>query len=427
MRSEAPPLRTRLRRALSLLAALALVSLFPLASAAGSGIFGHRHHHLPRVMLVWPGRSIQAAIDAAAPGTRIFVLPGVYHETSDPTGTNALHVTKNGIHLIGLSHGRRRVVLENAGGQRNGIVVVPGDRTGCMDCHSSMAPPFPLRPDSPHPAPSIDPVLYDFAIRGFTIKGFDNNGLFTERVDGFHIKDVHSVDNLNYGIFPTRSRHGEVEDSFVTGSDDAGIWVEASQDVEVEENLVEANVNGLEVSNSVNVLFEENESRNNTAGALLLLESDLVPLIPASQNVVFRRNWIHDNNKPNTGTPGTLLSQVPPGTGILNLATDDSRIESNRIENNGFFGLAITDFCLVVAGTPFSCSADPPAFDPSPENNVATDNVFVGNGTNPPPGNLFSFAASDIALVTLADRNNCFSRNSFTTFFSLLGLLPSCP
>jgi len=289
MRNASSSPRARLREALVVLSVLLVLPLLPSTSAA-SGRFFPRHPHLPRVRLVWPGESIQAAVDAAVPGSWILVLPGVYHETSDPTGTNALQVTKSGIHLIGLSHGRQRVVLENAGGQRNGIVVVPDDRTACMDCHSSLAPPFALLPDAPHPAPSIDPVLYDFTIRGFTIKGFDNNGLFTDRVDGFRIKDVHSIDNLNYGIFPTRSRHGEVEDSFVTGSDDAGIWVEASQDVEVEDNLVEGNVNGLEVSNSIDVLFEENESRNNTAGALILLESDLVPIIPASQNVVFRRN-----------------------------------------------------------------------------------------------------------------------------------------
>lgn len=76
--------------------------------------------------VVSPGRSIQRAIDRARPGGWVLVLPGVYHETAD--ATNGLNITK-GINLVGLSTPRKRVVLENAGGQRNGIVAVPAAHT----------------------------------------------------------------------------------------------------------------------------------------------------------------------------------------------------------------------------------------------------------------------------------------------------------
>ena len=85
---------------------------------------------------------IQAALDRAQPGQTIFVLPGVYREYGDPI--NGLNITR-GLHLVGLVDAAQRVVFENAGNQHNGIVVVPDDRTDCMSCHSSMAPPFPLR------------------------------------------------------------------------------------------------------------------------------------------------------------------------------------------------------------------------------------------------------------------------------------------
>lgn len=54
----------------------------------------------------------------------------------------------------------KRVILCNAGGQRNGIVVALGDRTGCMDCHSSLAPPFPVL-SGVEPITETDPVLSD--------------------------------------------------------------------------------------------------------------------------------------------------------------------------------------------------------------------------------------------------------------------------
>ena len=46
-----------------------------------------------------PGQSIQAALDRAEEGTRIFVQAGVYREVGNPT--NGLNITKSGIRLIG--------------------------------------------------------------------------------------------------------------------------------------------------------------------------------------------------------------------------------------------------------------------------------------------------------------------------------------
>lgn len=77
-------------------------------------------------IVVRPGQSIQAAIDRARPGTRIYILAGTYKEVGNRT--NGLNVTKSGIRLIGQKTAKRGVVLENAGNQRNGIVVVPPDR-----------------------------------------------------------------------------------------------------------------------------------------------------------------------------------------------------------------------------------------------------------------------------------------------------------
>jgi hypothetical protein len=84
----------------------------------------------------------------------------------------------------------------------------------------------------------------------------------------------------------------------------------------------------------------------------------------------------------------------------------------------------------VVFGTPFSCVADPsvtPEFvaDQTAANNRVVDNVLVNNGTNPAPGP-FEDVAADISLVTLGDHGNCFAANLFTTFYSIIGVLPEC-
>lgn len=383
-------------------------------------------------IVVRPGDSIQAAIDRAKPGARIYILAGTYRELSDPT--NGLTITKNNLTIIGQTTKKKRVVLENAGNQRNGIVVVPEDRTDCMGCHTDLAPPFPVHPGTPKGLKMRDPMQHGIEIRGITIKGFRNNGLFTENVDGFRIIDVESIDNRNYGIFPTLSKNGLISHSKAIGSSlDSGIWVETSENVTVQHSLVTGNVNGLEVSNSDDILLVHNEAAGNTVGAAILLLPDIFDDRPGAKRIDMRNNWIHDNNKENTARPGSILSFVPSGTGILYLGVDDSTIANNRIENNSFSGVAIADYCLAVLNTPFDCftGSDPtitPEFlaDQSATRNTVINNELDNNGTNPDPAHPFAFAASDLTLLSFED-SNCYAGNRFATFFSIIGALPTCP
>jgi parallel beta-helix repeat protein len=382
------------------------------------------------LQVVLPGHSIQRAIDRARPGGWIFVLPGTYRELADPT--NGLNITKSGLHLIGLSTKKKRVVLQNAGNQRNGIVAVPSDRTECMACHTDLAPPFPLVAGAdPEAMKSTEPKIHGLVVSGFTIKDFANNGLFTENVDRFAIVDVRSVNNRNYGIFPTLSSNGLVTHSYASGAHDSGIWVETSQNVRVTHSLVEGNVNGFEISNSTGITLAHNVARNNTVGLASLYLPDIFDERPDATGYVVRDNRFVDNNKPNTARPGSILAMVPSGIGILHVGADDSLFLRNHFEGNDFAGFAVTDYCLVTLGTPFACGVDPsipPGFlaDNAASDNRVIDNTFVGNGTHPDPGNPFSIFASDIGLLTLVDHGNCFSGNVFTTFASLIGVLPEC-
>lgn len=377
------------------------------------------------IVTVRAGESIQAALDAVGPGSTLLIEPGVYNE--NPGGQNALNVTKSGIRLIGLGDDSNGVTIQNAGGQRNGIVVVPQNRTDCTSCHSTLAPPFSVWPGIVGDG-DMSTAIQGFEIRNITIAGFDNNGLFTERVDDFTIVNVHSVDNKNYGIFPTLSSNGIIQHSSAVGADDSGIWVETSTDVRVTDNLVDGNVNGFEVSNSDRITLENNIARNNTVGISLFTLTDLVHLRPTTNKIIVRNNHVHDNNKLNTGTPGSLLAELPRGTGILVLGVDNSVVEDNLIENNNFFGIAIADYCLGVQGTSFDCLANPPPpeFDPIPERNIFRGNVLNTNGTAPDPSPFAPFAA-DITLFVQGDYGNCFSDNTFTTFIPITTFSPCTP
>jgi len=416
-------LRSSLVPGLLLLACLVLV----VPSSARAGDYDGRW-----VQVVRPGHSIQEAIDAARPGGWVLVLPGVYRETAD--ATNGLNITK-GIHLVGFSTRWKKVVLENSGGQRNGIVAVPSDHTDCMGCHSTLAPPFDLLPGVGPTEMAPERMIHGLAISGITIKDFGNNGLFTNHVDGFSIVDVHSVGNKNYGIFPTQSRNGIITRSSARGADDSGIWVETSENVQVTHNLVESNVNGFEVSNSERILLADNEVRGNTIGMAILFLPDIFGVRSDTRRIEVRGNHVHDNNKPNTANEEGILASVPSGTGILHVGADDSLITKNVVTGNEFIGIAVVDYCLAVSAGPFACDLDPdvaehPGFvlDNTAENNRVVENLVVNNGKSADdPSRPFDFAKSDLGLLVEGDHGNCYAGNVFETFFSTLGVLPPCP
>ncbi|MDH3622794.1 MAG: right-handed parallel beta-helix repeat-containing protein [Myxococcales bacterium] len=408
---------------------------------------------------VTQGQSIQAALDQAEEDTRIEVEPGVYEEPCNVD--NGLEITKNGIQLIGLSTAaagpesldEERVIVRSTGTQRNGIVIVPPEvpqaaqpkgvdslhveRTDCMGCHTDMAPPFPLHPNVPKIIPKEnEPWLSDIVIQGITIQGFENNGLFTEHVERFTFEDVESIDNRNYGIFPVLSRDGLIQNSYSTGSDlDSALWVETSERVRVINNLVEDSVNGIEVSNSDDVMVMGNESRNNTVGAAILLLPDIYPNRGSAKRINLMGNDIHDNNRENTARPGAILSGIPSGIGILYVGVDESVASGNTVENHDFVGIGVVDYCIPFDGDPmFDCEVDPdvmmaPGFlaDQAAENNRIVGNIVLNNATNVKPDNPFKDFAGDLALLTAGPRGNCFADNDFDTFFSLAGTLPPCP
>jgi len=417
-------------------------------------------------IVVKPGQSIQEALDMAQEGTKIYVHAGIYEEPCNET--NGLNITKSGIQLVGQSKSssdneKKRVIIRKTGDQRNGIVIVPPDvpaaaqpvgsaeveRTDCMGCHTDMGPPFPLHPNVPTVIPmDHDPWLYDIEVRNIEVQGFRNNGFFTEHVDGFVFDNIRSIDNRNYGIFPVLSKNGVISNSYSTGSDlDSALWVETSENVLVIGNLVENSTNGIEVSNSDDILVIDNEARNNTIGAAILLLPDIYDNKDSAKRIDLVNNWFHDNNRPNGARPGSVLSFIPKGQGILYVGADDGKISGNLVENNDFVGIAVVDYCLPFDGTPFACSLDPTVtleflLDQTAEDNRVADNVLVNNGTNPDPGNPFPDFAAELTLLTLPasfvglpgdDRpyhGNCYENNQpedawfFSLFDATIGVQP---
>lgn len=336
---------------------------------------------------VRPGESIQAAVDAAMPGDTIMVMPGDYTETHE--GRAAVRITKP-LKLVAMSTEDEKVRILPGPGQRDGILVEPEEFGG----------------------PDVDGV----EISGFTVEGFDNNGIWLRYVTNFTIENNESVDNLENGIWPTLSTNGLVKNNVSYGSLDSALWVEASENIRVVGNELHSSPTGLEITVSHEITAEDNDVHDNTVGIGLYhpASAGLPPLQPLERNGFWHivNNYVHDNNAENNAPEGSTVAQLPPGGGILLLGVDNVDLQDNRIENNNFFGIAMVDYCLAVAGSPFDCADNPPEVeDTEPELNQAIGNTLIDNHGDPPPGPFQGVAADILNLVVSEETTNCFSDN----------------
>jgi len=338
-----------------------------------------------------PGESIQAAVNAAAPGSRIIVKPGTYVETH---GGQAAVLVEKSLHLIG----------DNAGGE---VIILPG----------------PGNTEGIYVRGTADNFIEDVLIENFTIDGFSENGIWTFYVRDFEIRN-NNVGNADHvGIYPQLSAQGLVRDNVAFGGLDSAMWVSGSEDIRVINNEVYAAPIGLQVNISKAVDVDALTARDNTAGVLFShpLASGLggdVDLAFGYRSEFARlaNSEVFENNLPNPVSGGSVGS-LPSGSGVLIIGHDRLYAENNSILDNNFAGLVLTDHCVVAGGTDADCA---------PDENSITGNTIIGNGTNPEPGP-FAALANDV-IVLAPGQGNCMAGNTYNTALGVGPILaPSCP
>lgn len=284
-------------------------------------------------IIVTDGQSIQDAVTRASPGDVIEVHPGTYTET--------VYIDKDSITLTGVVKEGEWPTLDG-GGKLNDAFLYSGD---------------------------------NITIENFRIARYKGNGVMGQAGNNFVIRGNVIIDAGIYGIFPQFGTNGLVAHNVLTGIADAAIYIGMSDNVDVLHNEVYGNVAGIEIENSRHSLVAGNIAYDNTGGILVFITPGLP--IKTTYDVIVRDNFVFDNNHENFGAPGSIVANIPPGTGIMVMAGDDVVIENNIIRDNENVGILITSLDILE-----QVSNDPDS-EPNSDNVAILDNIMINNGSNP--------------------------------------------
>ena len=127
-------------------------------------------------------KTIQTAVDNAAPGDLMLISPGVYHE--------AVTVTTDDLVIRGID--RNRVILDGGYKLDNGIKVLGANGV---------------------------------AVENMTARRYTSNGFFWTGVDGYRGSYLTSTRTGDYAIYAFDSVNGIFDHSYGSGAPDAGFYI----------------------------------------------------------------------------------------------------------------------------------------------------------------------------------------------------------
>jgi len=215
----------------------------------------------------------------------------------------------------------------------------------------------------------------NITIEDLTIQDAKGDAIKTQEVEGITFRRVKTEwtgkpnkKNGAYGLYPVQCNNVLIEYCEAIGASDAGIYVGQSNEIIVRYCRAYQNVAGIEIENSTNADVYENEATQNTGGILVF---DLPGLVQkkGGQVRVFN-NKIIENNYKNFAPKGNMVAIVPPGTGVMILATSNVEVFGNEIINHKTIGTSIASYYMT------ELPIDDEAYDPYPTRIYIHDNTF---------------------------------------------------
>ncbi|MFN8295600.1 MAG: parallel beta-helix domain-containing protein [Chitinophagales bacterium] len=188
-------------------------------------------------------------------------------------------------------------------------------------------------------------------LENFTVQDAKGDNIKLKGCDGVHIHHMNSTwttgadtSNGNYGYYPVECRNVLMEYNEVSYCADAGVYIGQSTNVTIHHCYAHHNVAGIEIENCINSDIYKNKAENNSGGILVF---DLPKLFQANgRNAKVWDNECIENNFQNFGKPGSIVAAIPPGSGMIIMATDSVDVFNNKIINNKTIGIATVSYYM---------------------------------------------------------------------------------
>jgi Right handed beta helix region len=324
--------------------------------------------------------TIQAAVDAAAPGDLILVEPGTYEEAVD--------VETEDLTIRGLD--RNEVILDGGFELENGIRVL------------------------------ADGV----AVENLTAQNYTTNGFFWTGVTGYRGSYLTAYRNGDYGVYAFDAMKGQLEHIYASGSPDAGVYIGQCFpcDAVIDDVISEHNGLGYSGTNSGgNLLIVNSTFRYNRAG--IVPNSGSYELCYPERDTTIVGNIVHDNMQPDT--PAIDVALLAMGNGILVAGGSRNTIERNLVYDHERVGIGLVPFPEEQAndGVPDESTWDTPCAEVRDDPPAVTDpdalalvlwdavqNIVRGNDVS---GSGIADLAVGSLQPDLASLDNCFADNTF--------------
>ena len=321
--------------------------------------------------------TIQGAVDAAAPGDLILISPGVYNEAVD--------VETDDLTIRGLD--RNEVILDGNFELANGIKVVGANGV---------------------------------TIENMTGRHYTGNSFFWTGVEGYRGSYLTSYRTGDYGIYAFDSVNGQLENSYASGSRDAGFYIGQCFPCDAVIDNVISEWNGLGYSGTNaggNLLIINSTWRLNRAG--IVPNTGSYELCYPQRETTIVGNIVHDNQ--NADTPAIDVALLAMGNGILVAGGIGNVIERNLVFDHERTGIGLAPFPEEGASDVPDPDGDltrpcKPIVEPTIDPAEIDDTILWSSKLNKVIGNAVSNSGlGDIAVADLggdlSELGNCFSDN----------------
>ncbi|CAN5389729.1 hypothetical protein BH10PSE17_BH10PSE17_09180 [soil metagenome] len=226
-------------------------------------------------------------------------------------------------------------------------------------------------------------------VKGVTLKRFavedavgngvfvtDSSNVVIDTVRAEWTTDPSHTSRMAYGLYPVACENVVVTNSIAIGSNDSGVYVGQSNNIRVINNEAYANVAGVEIENSHNAIVEGNSVHDNSAGILVFAVPGTARFLDNNGTIV-RGNKILSNNLPIPDTASGVVREVPPGTGVMLMAAQNTEVVGNTIKDH------VTAAVLMLSFESTGLSFDPKAYDQYLRGASIHGNSFENFGSMP--------------------------------------------